>query len=59
MSDEEDDITFDVRKRRDNEIRCQEKKIKSDSMSDEEDDITFDVRRRRYNEIPCQEKTIE
>jgi hypothetical protein len=47
MSREEDKIRFDVRRRRENEIRCQQKKGEVDSMSGEEDTMRFDVRRRR------------
>jgi hypothetical protein len=47
MSREEENITFDVRRRRYNEIRYQEKKRTSDSMSAGKENIRFDVRRRR------------
>jgi hypothetical protein len=46
MSGEEDEMISHVRRGRQHEIRCQERKTTSDSMSGEKDNIRFDVRRR-------------
>jgi hypothetical protein len=45
MSGEEDNIRFDVRRGRKHQIRCQDRKITSDSMSTEESEMTLHVRR--------------
>jgi hypothetical protein len=47
MSEEEDEMIFHVRRKREYHIRCQERKITSDSISGEEDEMTFHVRRGR------------
>jgi hypothetical protein len=47
ISGEGGKMRFDVRRGRSNQIRCQEKKIKSDSLSGEEDKMIFYVRRGR------------
>jgi hypothetical protein len=59
MSGEEDKMRLDVRRRRDNEIRYQERKITSHSMSGEEEEMRFDVSRRRHNKIRFEEKKIQ
>jgi hypothetical protein len=45
MSGEEDHLRFDVRRRRSNEIRCQQRKTKSASMSGKVENMKFDVSR--------------
>jgi hypothetical protein len=61
LSGEKDNIRFDLRRGREHHIRCQERKITSDSMSGEEDKMIFHVNkgRGRSNDIPCQESKIQ
>jgi hypothetical protein len=47
MSEEEDEMIFHARREREHNIRCQERKITSDSISGEGDETTFHVRRGR------------
>jgi hypothetical protein len=47
MSAQKDKMIFDLRRGRENDIWCQQGKIKSDSISGQEDKIRFHVRRGR------------
>jgi hypothetical protein len=59
MSGEGENMKFDVKRGRGNDISYQEREIKSDSMSGEEENMKFDVRRGRENDISYQERQIK